>query len=114
LVLVRAGDRYRIAAGHRRSIALERAGFTSARALVFPDGTPLEQAIKVDENAQQERVNPAAEATYYKWLLEKRTGGDVEALARLVRRKESFVLDRLDLTRGDEHVFAALRAGSIS
>jgi ParB/RepB/Spo0J family partition protein len=114
LVLVRAGDRYRIAAGHRRSIALERSGIRTARALVFPEGTPLEQAIKVDENAQQERVNPAAEATYYLWLLEHRCAGDVEQLARLVRRKESFVLDRLDLTRGDAEVFAALRAGSIS
>ena len=114
LVLVRAGDRYRVAAGHRRTVALDRAGFTSARALVFPEGTPLEQAIKVDENAQQERVNPAAEATYYRWLLEHRCEGDVTRLAALVRRKEAFVLDRLDLTRGDAAVFAALRAGTIS
>jgi ParB/RepB/Spo0J family partition protein len=114
LVVVRTGDRFRVAAGHRRRVALEKAGFTAARCLVFPEGTPLEEAIKVDENGTQERVNPAAEATYYRWLLDNRCDGDVAKLAALVRRKESFVLDRLDLTRGDEAVLGALRRGEIS
>ena len=114
LVVVQAGARYRIAAGHRRRIALERAGFPRARCVVYPEGTSLEEAIKVAENDEREEINPAAQATYYRWLLENRTGGDVEQLARLVNRQESHVLDRLDLTRGDQDVLNALRAQSIS
>jgi ParB-like chromosome segregation protein Spo0J len=103
-----------VAAGHRRRVALERAGFTRARCLVSAEGTPLEEAIKVAENDEREDVNPAAQATYYRWLLEHRCDGDVEQLARLVSRKESHVLDRLDLTRGDPAVLAALRGLKIT
>jgi len=114
LVVVTTGDRYRIAAGHRRRVALERAGFATARCFVYPEGTPLEEAIKVAENDEREDVNPAAQATYYHWLLEHRAGGDVAQLTRLVNRKESHVLDRLDLIRGAANVRDALRAESIS
>lgn len=108
------GDRFRVAYGHRRRIAAAIAGLTHLVCRVWPEGTPDEEAIKVDENAEQEPVNAAAEATYYRQLLDERCGGDVEKLCRLVRRKESHVLARLDLTRGDPNVLAALRAGSIS
>lgn len=109
LVVVRAGDRYRIAAGHRRRVALERAGFTHARCLVFPEGTPLEEAIKVAENEEREDVNPAARATYYRWLLDHQFNGAVEPLAAFVRRPLSGVQDALDLTQGDPAVLDALR-----
>jgi len=109
LVVIQAGDRYRIAAGHRRYIGLQRAGFTHARCQVWPEGTGFEEAIKSHENEEREQVNPAAQATYYHWLLENRAGGDVEQLCRLVNRKESHVLDRLDLVQGDPAVLAALR-----
>lgn len=109
-----AGDRFRVAYGHRRRVAAALAGLTHMLARVFPEGTPDEEAIKVDENAEQEPVNAAAEATYYRYLLDERCGGDVDKLIALVRRKESFVLGRLDLTRGDVDVMAALRGGSIT
>jgi ParB/RepB/Spo0J family partition protein len=112
LVVVQAGDRFRVAAGHRRRIALPLAGKTEAHCLVFPEGTPLEEAAKVAENTEREDVNPAAEATYYLWLLTHRCGGDVERLCAIVNRKESHVLDRLDLTRGDPAVLEALRPPS--
>lgn len=114
LVVVQVGDRFRVAAGHRRRLALEAAGFTEARCQVWPEGTPLEEAIKVAENDEREDVNPAAQASYYLWLLQNRCEGDVERLCRLVNRKESHVLDRLDLTRGDADVLDALRAAKIS
>lgn len=112
--VVVVGDRFRVAYGHRRRIAAPRAELTHLLCRVFPEGTSDEEAIKVDENAEQEPVNAAAEATYYRFLLEKRCDGDVDKLTRLVRRKESHVLGRLDLTRGDEDVLAALRAGVIT
>lgn len=111
--VVIVGDRFRVAYGHRRRVAADRAELTHLLCRVFPEGTPDEEAIKVDENAEQEPVNAAAEGTYYRFLLENRCGGELDRLLRLVRRKESHVLGRLDLTRGDADVLAALRAGSI-
>lgn len=109
LVVVAAGDRFRVAAGHRRRLALARAGKSHAHCLVFPEGTPLEEAAKVAENDEHEPVNPAAEATYYRWLLDERCAGDAEKVAAIARRKLSHVLDRLDLTRGYPEVLEALR-----
>jgi ParB/RepB/Spo0J family partition protein len=107
--VVRAGDRYRVVWGHRRRIAAGRAGFTRLEAKVFPEGTDLEEAMKVAENDEQEAVGPASEATYYMWLFEHRCGQDVERVAKLVKKPLSRVLDRLDLLRGDSDVLQALR-----
>ena len=111
--VVVAGDRYRVAFGHRRRVAAERAGFTELECKVWPEGTPLEEAMKVAENDEQEPVNPAGEATYYAWLFEHRCGRDVDRVAALVRKPVSRVLDRLDLLRGDPRVLAQLRAKKI-
>ena len=109
-----AGDRFRIVYGHRRYEAAKLAGLASLVARVFPEGTTDEQALKVDENEEQEPVNAAAQATYYRELLEERCGGDVRKLVRMVKRTENFVLNRLDLTQGDPLVLEALRAGRIN
>jgi ParB/RepB/Spo0J family partition protein len=111
--VVENGSRFRVAYGHRRRVAAERAGLTELVCRVFPAGTPDEEAMKVDENEEQEPVNAAAQATYYFHLLQNRCDNDVEKLLKLVRRKESFVLDRLDLIRGDDDVLDALRHNRI-
>lgn len=107
------GDRFHVAYGHRRRVAAEIAGLSELLCRVFPAGTPDEEAIKVDENEEQEPVNAAAQATYYAHLLEHRCSNDVRKLVALVRRKESFVLDRLDLIKGDEFVLDAVRHNRI-
>lgn len=112
--VITSGDRYRIAYGHRRRIAAPRAGLTEIPAFVYPEGTSTEEAMKVAENSEREDVNPAAEATYYRYLLENRCGGDVEALCRFVQRKESFVQGRLALTNGYPEVLEALRRDEIT
>lgn len=114
LVVVAAADRFRVAAGHRRRIALERAAFTEARCIVFPEGTPLEEAIKVAENDEKEPVNAAAQAKYYRYLLDHRFAGDVARLSTFLKRPQSTVLDYLDLTQKDPDVFDALGAGVIT
>ena len=111
--VVEAGARYRIVYGHRRRVAAERAGLLELECRVWPEGTPLEEAMKVAENDEQEAVNPASEATYYKWLYTNRCGEDVDRVAALVRKPVTRVLDRLDLLRGDPRVLEALRAGAI-
>jgi ParB/RepB/Spo0J family partition protein len=112
--VVVAGDRFRVAYGHRRRIAAGRVGFSALECKVWPEGTPLEEAMKVAENDEQEAVNPASEATYYKWLFANRCGNDVERVAALVRKPVSRVLDRLDLLRGDPRVLEQLRAKRIT
>lgn len=112
--VVVTGDRYRVIYGHRRRVAADLAGLTELVARVFPEGTPDEEALKVSENEEIEPVNAAAQATYYRELLDERCGGDVRKLIVLVRRTENFILDRLDLTRGDPKVLDALRHGRIN
>jgi len=109
LGVIQTGSRYRVVYGHRRRIAAPRAGLTEVAAYVFPEGTTTEEAMKVAENSEREDVNPAAEASYYLHLFEHRCGRDVEKLARLVNRKESFVQNRLALGAGDPDVLDALR-----
>lgn len=112
--VIAAGARYRVAYGHRRRIACERAGLVEVPCVVYPEGTTTEEAMKVAENAEKEDVNPAAEATYYHWLLTERCGNDVERLCRLVQRTEPHVQGRLDLLRGDPEVLAAIRRGELA
>ena len=112
--VVVAGDRFRVAYGHRRRVAAELAGLPELECKVWPEGTPLEEAMKVAENDHQEPVNPASEALYFHDLYMKRCGQDVDRVAALVRRPVSRVLDRLDLLRGDEMVLEALRLEQIS
>lgn len=114
VVVVQDGDRFRVAAGHRRRIAAPRAGFTHLRCLVYPQGTLLEEAIKVAENDERENVNPAARAKYYRWLLDNVCNGDVDRLCRMVNRKTPHVLDMLELTAKDPDVLQALREERIS
>lgn len=112
--VIAAGARYRVAYGHRRRIACERAGLVEVPCVVYPEGTTTEEAMKVAENAEKEDVNPAAEATYYHWLLTERCGNDVDRLCRLVQRTEPHVQGRLDLLRGDPEVLAAIRRGELA
>lgn len=112
--VVQAGSRFRVVYGHRRRMALPRAGRTHAEAYVYPEGTTTEEAMKVAENTEREDVNPAAEATYYLHLYEKRCDHDIDKVARLVGKTRSYVDTRLALTEGDPEVLAALRADDIS
>jgi len=109
LALVRNGERYRVAAGHRRSIAARIAGLKEVPAAVYPEGTPLEEVLKVEENSRRERVNPADEALYFAKLLAERCGEDVFKLCALTGQKQSYVEGRLNLITGFEEVFLALQ-----
>lgn len=109
LALVRVGARYRVAAGHRRRVAAKIAGLAEVPANVYPEGTPLEEIVKVEENTKREKVNPADEALYYARLLSERCGDDVFKLCGLVGQKQGYVEGRLNLLVGYEDVFRALQ-----
>lgn len=112
--LVRAGERYRVVEGHRRTVACVAAGLPVIPAKVYPEGTPNEEVLKNHENAFREDVNAAEEAVYFNKLLETKCGGDVMKLCGLTGRKQSYVEGRLDLLRGYPDVLQALIEGRIS
>ncbi len=114
LALVRTGERFRVAAGHRRAIAAVLAGCAEVPANVYPEGTPIEEVLKNHENSRREKVNPGDEALYFRRLLDERCAGDVQRLAGMVGEKQGYVEDRLELLRGWPEVLDALRQRNIS
>ena len=111
--VVVAGDRYRVLAGHRRTIVARALGWKTIRARVYPTGTDLAAVIQVHENVVREDLNPAEEASWWWELLENNCGGDTNQLAALLKLSREHVERRLALKTGDEDVFAALGQGLI-
>ena len=111
--VVRHADRYAVIYGHRRRIACERAGQVDILCRVYTSTDLPHIEIQASENWYREDLNPADEALWFHDLLERHCGGDIEQLCTLVRRKLSYVDNRLALARGYPDVFAALKAGEI-
>lgn len=108
------GDRFRVSYGHRRRIACEMAGELIVPCFVLEDDDDQEEQFKLAENWLREETNAAEEATYFAYQLEKRYGGDIEAMCRALHVKESRVQGRLDLLRGDPAILIALRQKRIN
>lgn len=107
------GDRFTIIYGHRRYVAAGAIGERVVPCRVHVDGNAREEDYKFTENYYREDVNPAAEATWFADLLERKHAGNIEALCAALGLKESFIQGRLDLLRGDELVLQALRERKI-
>jgi ParB/RepB/Spo0J family partition protein len=112
--VVRVGERYEVVAGHRRTIAANRAGLPTIRALVYADKSAALEAIKWSENRFREDMSPAEEATYFSELLERDCGGDTNKLAAQLGEKRSYVEGRLLLFQGAPEVFNALQKKQIT
>lgn len=114
IALVRVGDRFRVIAGHRRRIAAARAGLVTMPAIVYPNEQAALDAVQYAENRFREELNAADEAIWFSELLERKCGGDVDALCELVHEKRGYVEHRLLLFQGDPEVFAKLQAGALA
>lgn len=114
MVVARVGERFEVIAGHRRRLACGRAGLAVAPCIVYASKDDAQEAIKFAENYHREELNAADEALWFSELLERKCGGDVDALAALVGVKRGYVEGRLELFQGCPEVFEKLRAGSIS
>lgn len=73
----------------------------------------LTAAAKIHENVEREDLSPADEAIFYAELYAV-FSEDVDAVAAAVRVSRARVEGRLNLIRGDKHVFDALASGRIS
>jgi len=111
--LVQVGARFRVSFGHRRFIACRQVPMQAIPSMVFAEGTPDEEAMKVAENEDREEVNAGEAALYLNELLERKCGGDVDRLCDYVKKKRGYVEDRLLLLAGDLEVLQELRARRI-
>lgn len=113
IIVFPKGDRYGIAAGHRRYMASSRAGLVMIPAIVYDSQEDALEAVKYAENRFREELGPAEEAVYFSELLERDHGGDVDRLCAFLGEKRAYVEGRLALFSGDREVFDALNAGKI-
>ncbi len=103
---------FELIAGERRCRAAKAAGLAEVPAIVreMDDKTVLE--IQVVENDQREDVDPLDQAHGYRALLD-RAGYDVPALAKKIGRSQSYVYERLQLTKLIKPVEKLLEEGTI-
>lgn len=90
------GDKYEMAAGHRRRRAAIKAGIEKVPVLVREMTDQQFMEILTVENLQREDVHAYEEASGYQELL-KLPGYDVTAVAGKIGRSESYVRSRLRL-----------------
>lgn len=113
VVLVVVGERFRVVAGHRRTMAARRAGLVSIPAIVYPSESAALDAIQHAENRNREALTVTDEAIWFQQLLEKYPAEGTDGLAARVGEKREYVEGRLALLHGCEHVFRALGDGAI-
>ena len=112
LVLPKKNGSFEVVAGHRRLKAARIIGMGKAPCIIVDD-VDAADAIKIHENVEREELSPADEAIFYAELFE-RLGEDTEVVAARVKRSRDHIEGRLNLLRGDKHVFEALAKGQIS
>lgn len=103
---------FEVVAGHRRLKAARIAGLGEVPCILVDNAGDVD-AIKIHENAEREELSPADEAIFYAELFE-RLGEDTDVVAARVKRKRDHIEGRLNLIRGDKHVFDALASKKIS
>lgn len=107
LVLEEVGARYRVIAGHRRSLACKRAGLVQVPCMVRPPGGASVQSVQLHENLIRQDMNPAEEARLaMKWYTH--FNQDLERTAGHLKMTVGWVDSRLALGCGDPEVMAAV------
>lgn len=113
LVVVAIGERYRVVAGHRRSIAAKRAGLVAVPCFVYDSESAALDAIQFAENARRDDLSVTDEAIWFGMLLGKYPEQGTDGVAARVGESRAYVEGRLALLTGCERVFAALAAKEI-
>lgn len=108
MIVARVGDRFEVIAGHRRRIAVGRAGLVVAPCIIYASKDAAQIAIQYAENRFREELNPADEALLFAELLERDCGSDVDVLCEKLGEKRGYVENRLLLLR-DANVLEAVR-----
>lgn len=114
LIVRPRGDRFEVVAGHRRLAAARALHAVTVPCDVQDVADEDLEFVKVLENEDRAPVNAADAAAYFTRLFATKCGEDIDRVCALVRRERRYVEERILLFQGDEHVFAALKAGKIS
>lgn len=114
VVLVAAGARFRVIAGHRRTIAARRAGLIELPAFVYSTESAALDAIQHAENRHREELSVTDEAIWFAQLLEAHPDEGTDGVAGRVGESRAYVEGRLLLLQGCDRVFAALAAHDIN
>jgi len=114
LVVMRAGDRYKLIAGERRFRAAQKAGLTTVP-VVVKDLVKSADALEIAlvENIQREDLNPMEEANAYHQLHDE-FGLTQEEIARRVGKERSTVANFLRLLKLPAAVKEMLASGQLS
>ena len=114
LVVMRAGDKYKLIAGERRFRAAQKAGLSTVPVVVkdsLKSGDALQIALV--ENIQREDLNPMEEANAYHQLHDE-FGMTQEEIARRVGKERSTVANVLRLLKLPASVKELLATGQLS
>ncbi len=114
LVVMRAGDKYKLIAGERRLRAAQKAGLSTVPVVVkdsLKSGDALQIALV--ENIQREDLNPMEEANAYHQLHDE-FGMTQEEIARRVGKERSTVANFLRLLKLPASVKELLAGGQLS
>src|SRR5437660_3046433 len=114
LVVMRAGDKYKLIAGERRFRAAQQAGLSTVPVVVkdsLKSGDALQIALV--ENIQREDLNPMEEANAYHQLHDE-FGMTQEEIARRVGKERSTVANVLRLLKLPAAVKELLAGGQLS
>jgi ParB family chromosome partitioning protein len=107
MVVEELEGRFRIIAGHRRYVALKRAGITVAPVVVRSPSDVSTEAVQTHENLIRQDMTPAEEARLVGRLYDE-LEHDVDRVAGKLRMSIGFVNDRLELLRGDPEILDAI------
>jgi ParB family chromosome partitioning protein len=111
-VIVRpAGKGYEIVAGSRRLAAAKRLKLKEIPASIRELSDAEAQEVQIIENLQREDVHPLEEGQAYRKLVEE-SHYEVPSIAAKVGKSESYVRQRIFLTRLEPAVQTAYRAGN--
>lgn len=110
---IRAGGRFRVAAGHRRLLACRAVGYEPVKCEVFADLGMSEESIMAGENTHREDPSDFDLAVLYsKWIQEE--GMTEKELQRRAGKSLIFIYDRIEILKGYEEVSKALHARKIN
>ena len=107
VLLERAGERFRVIAGHRRTIASRMAYLDALPAMVYEPGEYDADALMLEENMCRDDVTPAEQGWFILRLAEEK-GYSMEQLMRKFKRSENWINERVELVRFDADVAAAV------
>lgn len=105
--------KYRIWAGHRRSIACTILQKLDIPSMVYSQGDVALERIQFDENRKRNRLTDAEETRVYLDCYRSRSMG-IEQIASYFGVPQSRVQQRLDIACGDPHVYELMQAGKLS